>query len=311
MHGEIRRNRDGEQKGDAGAPTGLGHGREDEEVGQGGGRAGHAGGKGKRVEQEAVHGQYAGDMGTAPMCGLPCYEGSAAPPQAQARRLEQARSSSMARVCNLSQGMGAQQVDHGEEQIRRERRGRGIGEEREEREEQRCLVEHATVVGRDIVGVEVEALLDCMGWSVGRPRRHRRGRVWLVDIRLLKLDTGVDSSTRPARRSGSNGKAWNRSRRTAAAAAKRAARLLAAKAMVVAGRAATGWLWLWLWRGRIAVDVQSHCSPAPQSLAAPPQSLPRRAGARQNLSAAGWLRNFFHRLDLWAVRPPRKTRHHG
>lgn len=40
-------------------------------------------------------------------------------------------------------------------------------------------------------------------------------------IRRLKLDTGVDNSTRPARRDGKEGKAVNRSKRTAAAAVNR------------------------------------------------------------------------------------------
>lgn len=53
------------------------------------------------------------------------------------------------------------------------------------------------------------------------------------DIRLLKLDTGVDSSTRPARRLGRVGKALKSSNRRAAAAAKRAADRLSSRAMVV------------------------------------------------------------------------------
>lgn len=68
--------------------------------------------------------------------------------------------------------MGAQQVDYGEEQVRRERMVRRIGEEREQREQQRCLVVHAAIVRGDIVGVEIEAFLD---WHELATRCRARG----------------------------------------------------------------------------------------------------------------------------------------
>jgi hypothetical protein len=198
MHGEIGGSGDGEQKGGAGALAGLGHGREDEQVGQSRGGAGHAGSQCEGVEQEAVHRQYM--AGTEQREAIPSCNGSAAPPQAPARRLEEAGGRRLARVCNLRQCMGAQQVDDGEEHVGGKGMVGGVGEEREEREEQRRLVVDAAIVGGHIVGVEVEALLDC---RAGQHRQRRRGACY---VRLLKLDTGVDSSTRPARRSGSRGR---------------------------------------------------------------------------------------------------------
>ena len=72
---------------------------------------------------------------------------------------------------------------------------------------------YAAVVGRDIMGVEEDALL----------HYHVSVIVYTLHvgyIHLLKLVTGVDTSTRPARRSGSAGKTVKRSKRTAAAAPK-------------------------------------------------------------------------------------------
>lgn len=72
---------------------------------------------------------------------------------------------------------------------------------------------YAAVVGRDIMGVEEDAFL-YLYVSVMLYTDHPGY------IHLLKLVTGVDTSTRPARRSGSAGKTVNRSNRTAAAAPK-------------------------------------------------------------------------------------------
>jgi hypothetical protein len=80
------------------------------------------------------------------------------------------------------------------------------------------LVVEPAIVGGDIVGVEKEALLYC-----------RKVRILLYcislvsngngcDIHLLKLVTGVDTSTRPARRLGRPGKTVNSRSRSAAAA---------------------------------------------------------------------------------------------
>lgn len=49
--------------------------------------------------------------------------------------------------------MGTQQVDQSEEQVRCEGMVGGIGEEREKREEERCLVVDTAIVGGDIVSV--------------------------------------------------------------------------------------------------------------------------------------------------------------
>jgi len=59
-------------------------------------------------------------------------------------------------------------------------------------------------------------------------------------IHLLKLVTGVDTSTRPARRSGRAGKTVKRSRRTAAAAAKSSILRCVSMAMVTLSYALIG-----------------------------------------------------------------------
>lgn len=116
--------------------------------------------------------------------------------------------------------MGAEQIDGCEQQVR----GPGLvgrsGEEREEGEEERGLVVDAAVVGGDIVKIEVETFLH---WQTGGDQLRARRMADEGNVHLLKLETGVESSTRPARRAGSWGKAWNSSRRRAAAATKRAA----------------------------------------------------------------------------------------
>ena len=80
-------------------------------------------------------------------------------------------------------------------------------------------------------------------WVVSRRASLRAGG---GDVRLLKLDTGVDSSTRPARRLGRAGKALKSSRRRAAAAAKRAAVRLESRAIVVTD--AQTWACTWQFR---------------------------------------------------------------
>lgn len=74
---------------------------------------------------------------------------------------------------------------------------------------------YAAVVRRDIVGVEKDALLYFETLD--------HGFVSIVQscIHLLKLVTGVDTSTRPESRSGRVGKTAGSARRTAAAAPKR------------------------------------------------------------------------------------------
>ena len=78
-------------------------------------------------------------------------------------------------------------------------------------------MEDAAVVWGDIVGVEEDSLLNwdphlCQFSKVS----FDCNRVSLY-ARLLKLVTGVEISTLPVNRSGSDGKAVNRSRRTAIA----------------------------------------------------------------------------------------------
>jgi hypothetical protein len=56
-------------------------------------------------------------------------------------------------ICDLAQGMCAQEIDGDEEQVRSPRVLVNAGEEGEERQQQRGLVVDAAIVGRDIVGV--------------------------------------------------------------------------------------------------------------------------------------------------------------
>ena len=77
-----------------------------------------------------------------------------------ARGGEETAGRGAAGVCDLAQCMGTQQVDGGEEQVGCPGVLVSAGEEGEERQQQRGLVVEAAVVGRDIVGVEVEPLLD-------------------------------------------------------------------------------------------------------------------------------------------------------
>ena len=151
-----------------------------------------------------------------------------------ARRGEAWAGRGAASVRNVAQGVGAQQVDGGEEQVRGHGLVGGRGEEGEEREEERGLVVDAAVVGGDIVEVEVETLVHWQTGVVSLEAGAEGG-----NVHVLKLDTGVDSSTRPARRAGSWGKAWNSSKRSAAAATKRAALCLEA-AEAAATRAIEG-----------------------------------------------------------------------
>jgi hypothetical protein len=75
----------------------------------------------------------------------------------------------------------------------------------------------SSIVWGDIVGVEEEAFLH---WKlISKTTRCKLG----INLHLLKLLTGVEISTRPVKRSGRPGKDVNRSKRTAAAAPKRAA----------------------------------------------------------------------------------------
>lgn len=79
------------------------------------------------------------------------------------------------------------------------------------------MVEPAIVWG-DVVGVEKEALLYCQTdqYTVILYDFVSNGNG--CDIHLLKLVTGVDTSTRPARRLGRPGKTVNSKSRSAAAA---------------------------------------------------------------------------------------------
>jgi len=72
----------------------------------------------------------------------------------------------------------------------------------------------AAIVWRDVVGVEKDAFLYYSIVSVYSSRA-------LVCVHRLKLVTGVDTSTRPPRRSGKAGKTVESSSRTAAAAPNR------------------------------------------------------------------------------------------
>jgi hypothetical protein len=91
----------------------------------------------------------------------------------------------------------------------------GIREEREERQEEGRLVVNAAVVRRDIVGVEKDAFLHCAKLA------FRIVYIVAVCVHLLKLVTGVDTSTRPESRSGRAGKNVDSDNRSAAAAPKR------------------------------------------------------------------------------------------
>ena len=84
------------------------------------------------------------------------------------------------------------------------------------------LVVYATIVGGDIVGVEKEAFLYCWLRQLRELPRPEFTEVELR-VRLLKLVTGVEISTRPPRSSGSEGKAVKSNSLRAAAAAKREA----------------------------------------------------------------------------------------
>lgn len=77
------------------------------------------------------------------------------------RRCEQAGRHILARLSNLHQGIGTEQVHGNVYEIGGEREGVDVGKKREQREEQRGLVEDAAVVGRNIVGVEIQTLLHC------------------------------------------------------------------------------------------------------------------------------------------------------
>jgi hypothetical protein len=75
-------------------------------------------------------------------------------------------------------------------------------------------VVYAAIIRRDIVGVEKDAFLYYPSMSIDFD-------VFWKYIHLLKLVTGVDTSTRPDSRSGRVGKTVDSSNRTAAAAPKR------------------------------------------------------------------------------------------
>jgi hypothetical protein len=77
------------------------------------------------------------------------------------RRGEQPRLAGFARFCNLDQGICAQNVDEDIKEGGEDGPALDIGEQGEEREEERRLVIYAAVVGRDIVVVEKEAFLHC------------------------------------------------------------------------------------------------------------------------------------------------------
>lgn len=78
----------------------------------------------------------------------------------------------------------------------------------------------AAIVGRHVVGVEEEAFLYC---NLCQTSVVPSQSEVVYNIRLLKLVTGVDTSTRPARRLGSPGKTVNSKSRSAAAPPKRSA----------------------------------------------------------------------------------------
>lgn len=151
VHGQIGRAGSGQDEGDAGAVGGLCHGCEDEEVGEGGRGAGQARCEGEGVEEET------------------CDDGHAAPRQVFAGRGEPASDGCGAAVGNLGQGICAEEVDGRVQQVGGEGRAGGIGQQREERQQQRGLVEDAAVVGRDAAGVEEDALLHCARVSRAGP----------------------------------------------------------------------------------------------------------------------------------------------
>lgn len=79
----------------------------------------------------------------------------------------------------------------------------------------------AAIVGRDVVRVEEESFLYYKSCQISSIALASPGME--SNIRLLKLVTGVDTSTRPARRLGRPGKTVNSSSRSAAAPPKRSA----------------------------------------------------------------------------------------
>jgi hypothetical protein len=82
-------------------------------------------------------------------------------------------------------------------------------------------VVNPAIVRRDVVLVEKKALLYCTFLLVIPPRTNS-----FYHLRLLKLVTGVDISTRAVNKSGRPGNAVNSKRRTAAAAPNTATFLL-------------------------------------------------------------------------------------
>ena len=87
-----------------------------------------------------------------------------------AGRCEAAGTRSAVGVGQLGQGVGGQYVDGGEEGIGGEGRAGGVGQQGEERQQKRRLVEDAAIVGREIVGIEEEALAQATEARYGR--RH-------------------------------------------------------------------------------------------------------------------------------------------
>ena len=102
--------------------------------------------------------------------------------------------------------MGAKKIEADVEEGGQGREKVG-GYESEYRQQQGCLVEDTTIVWRDVVSIEEKTLLY---WFKVNMRIHA---IFREHIRLLKLVTGVDISTRPARRFGRAGKVKNRNKR--------------------------------------------------------------------------------------------------
>lgn len=218
MHGQVRGKREGQDESDACSLGCLCHGSQNEEIGQGGRGARNTRGDGEGVEQEAAC-MLAMDRGRGKERGdcIPSCQSQTGPSQVLSGRSEAARDGGKSTVGQLRERIGTQQVDGGVQQVCGQRGGRGIRQEREERQQEGGLVEDAAVVGRDIVRVEEDALLHC---SIGQPRGSLgRATRSCLHVQRLKLVTGVATSTRPESSAGSAGKREKSSRRRAAAAA--------------------------------------------------------------------------------------------
>lgn len=195
MHGKVRGKGRGQNECEARAVRGLGHGRQDEEVGQRRGGAGNARSNGKGIKQKAGH--VSAHASWIEAHCVPGCNGCTTPSQVFARRGEQARGRSEARVGDASQCIRAQQIDGCEEEVGGKRSYSGIWQQGEQRQQEGRLVVDAAVVGRDIVCVEEDAFLHCVvsassaqapwrqAWRTSLEARHWRG-----DLDAASKETG-------------------------------------------------------------------------------------------------------------------------